>query len=56
MNVPSPDWASVFPASPQPLSAALRSAFEARNPVPSELQKLLKRLERRISRESANDP
>jgi len=56
MNVPSPDWASVFPASSQLLSPALRSAFEARKPVPTELQKLLQWLEHRISRETANDP
>ena len=56
MNVPSPYWVSVFPASPRPLSTALRSAFDARKPVPAELQKLLQRLDWPVSRESANDP
>lgn len=56
MNVPSPRFVSAFPASLRPLSTALRSAFDARKPVPAELQKLLQGLDWRISRESANDP
>jgi hypothetical protein len=50
MNVPPPEWASLFPRSPHPLSPALRAAFEPRPPVPGDFDKLLNQLERGLSR------
>ena len=45
MNVPSPEWASLFPSCPHPLGPALRTIFDARNPIPGEFERLLRRLE-----------
>jgi hypothetical protein len=50
MNVPRPEWASVLPVSPQPLSSALRSVYEPHSHVPTDFDKLLKRLERGVIR------
>jgi hypothetical protein len=46
MNVPPPQWASLFNRSAQPLSPVLRSVFEPHGHVPADFDKLLQRLER----------
>ena len=44
MNVQPPPWASFFPKSKEPLSSGLRTAFQPRHKLPSEIERLLDRL------------